>query len=114
MIRSSSAGMSGLRRSGETGVLFSIESNSAAVVSPRKGSMPVATSYSTAPNEKRSVRPSSSLPSACSGDMYATVPRALPGLVRCSSRMLAVAAVAPAFSVIGEPIFARPKSRILA
>jgi IS5 family transposase len=70
-------GISGLRRSGEAGVLFSIESNSAAVVSPRKGSTPVAISYSTTPNEKRSVRPSSSLPSACSGDIYAMVPSAL-------------------------------------
>ena len=33
------------------------------------------------------MRESSSLPLACSGDMYATVPMAEPGLVRCSSAM---------------------------
>src|SRR5262249_9097163 len=41
-------------------------------------------SYSTAPKENRSVRASSSFPRTCSGDMYATVPSVLPGLVRCS------------------------------
>ena len=38
-------------------------------VSPRNGSFPVAASYRTIPSEKRSVRASSGLPSACSGDM---------------------------------------------
>ncbi len=52
-------------------------------VSPRKGKVAVAISYSTVPNEKRSVRASSSLPLVCSGDIYATVPNAVPGLVRC-------------------------------
>ena len=53
-----------------------------AEVSPRNGSVPVAISYKTAPKENRSVRASSSLPLACSGDMYATVPMAVPGLVK--------------------------------
>ena len=45
----------------------------------------MAIAQSTAPKENRSVRASNSLPSACSGDMYATVPSVMPGLVRCSS-----------------------------
>ena len=40
-----------------------------AEVSPRKGKVPVAISYSTAPKENRSVRASSSFPFACSGDI---------------------------------------------
>ena len=38
-------------------------------LSPRKGSAPVAISYSTAPNENKSVRASSSLARTCSGDI---------------------------------------------
>ena len=40
-----------------------------AELSPRNGNAPVAISYSTAPNENRSVRASSSLARTCSGDM---------------------------------------------
>ena len=69
MIRSSSFGSSGFSRRGEVGVLLRIASKIAAEVSPRKGSVPVAISYSTTPSENRSVRRSSVLPSACSGDM---------------------------------------------
>ena len=38
-------------------------------VSPANGRSPVSISYSTAPNEKRSLRPSTCLPITCSGDM---------------------------------------------
>jgi len=40
-----------------------------AEVSPRNGYWPVAISYSTVPNENKSVRASSCLPRACSGDI---------------------------------------------
>ena len=56
-----------------------------ATVDPEKGTTPVAISYSTTPSENRSERASSSSPRACSGDMYATVPIELPGLVRDAS-----------------------------
>ena len=74
----------------------------------RKGRTPVAVSYNTVPKEKRSVRGSSSLPSACSGDMYATVPSVLPALVSCSS-----VTVGAELSLSGLPglIFARPLTR---
>ena len=52
---------------------------------PSNGILPVAISYSTAPNENRSVRASRSLARTCSGDMYATVPSMAPGLVRCAA-----------------------------
>jgi hypothetical protein len=74
--------------------------------------VPVHISYSTAPNENRSVRASSSFPRTCSGDMYATVPSALPGLVRCSSDSM-VAALMAALSGL-RVTFASPKSRIFA
>ncbi len=48
-------------------------------LSPRNGNAPVAISYSTTPNENKSVRASSSLARTCSGDMYATVPKVVPG-----------------------------------
>ena len=87
-----------------------------AEVSPRKGSEPVAISYSTAPKENRSVRASSSFPRACSGDMYATVPTAVPGLVRCSSGTSVVSVEAaeldPGVTDFGGAAsFAKPKSR---
>src|SRR5208283_1628809 len=46
-----------------------MESNRSAEESPRKGNVPVAISYRTAPKENRSVRASRSLPRACSGDI---------------------------------------------
>src|SRR6516225_3929222 len=63
-----------------------------AFVVPSKAGRPVAISYSTAPKLKRSVRASSFSRRACSGDMYATVPKAVPGLVRCSGSIDAVGA----------------------
>jgi len=49
---------------------------------PSKARFPVAISYSTAPNEKMSVRASASVPSSCSGAMYWNVPRIVPWAVR--------------------------------
>jgi hypothetical protein len=85
MILSNSCGNSGFNRTGETGALCRIASKSAAVVCPVNGLAPVAISYITTPDENRSVRASSSSPIACSGDIYATVPTAVPGLVSISS-----------------------------
>src|ERR1700720_1187310 len=54
IIRSTSAGRSGFARRADAGSLLRIELNSAAEVSPLKGSVPVDISYSTAPKENRS------------------------------------------------------------
>jgi len=59
----------GIQRIGETGTRSRIAWKIRAEVSPRKGSWPVAISYNTTPKENKSVRESSSLPLACSGDM---------------------------------------------
>ena len=85
MISSSLGGVAGLIRTGGTGARFRIESNIASFVAPGNGSTPVHISYSTTPKENRSVRASNSLPRTCSGDMYATVPTAVPGVVRLDS-----------------------------
>jgi hypothetical protein len=47
-------------------------------VSPRKGSDPVAISYRTIPNAKRSVRASNSLPRTCSGGFQCELSTELP------------------------------------
>jgi hypothetical protein len=59
-------------------VLSRIALNTTAEVLPGKGGLPVAISYSTVPSEEMSVRASSASPRARSGDMYATVPTAVP------------------------------------
>ena len=47
--------------------------------SPPKALLPVSISYSTQPKAQTSVRLSTGLPRACSGHMYAAVPRTTPG-----------------------------------
>src|SRR6516164_8846634 len=69
MISSNLDGISGLIRTGGTGGRSKIALKTSAEVSPRNGRVPVHISYSTAPNENRSVRASSSFPFTCSGDM---------------------------------------------
>ena len=118
MISSNLGGNSGLSRNGRKGGRLRIASKIIAEVSPRNGIAPVAISYNTAPNEKRSVRTSSCFPLACSGDMYATVPSAAPGPVSCSPLDPAVAsnrtpAACATLLLIGVSL-ASPKSNILA
>src|SRR5262245_22066999 len=63
------AGNCGFSRRGEAGASSRIALKINAVLSPAKASFPVAISYSTIPNEKRSLLVSSSLPRSCSADM---------------------------------------------
>jgi hypothetical protein len=87
----------------------------AAEVLPLNGRVPVAISYKRTPKEKRSVRGSNSLPRVCSGDIYATVPSVLPGLVKWSGSTSCVANVsASAAALLAGFTLARPKSKILA
>src|SRR5262249_30356509 len=60
---------SGLIRVGGTGERSRIALKIKPKLSPRNGMVPVAISYSTTPNENKSVRASSSLARTCSGDM---------------------------------------------
>src|SRR5260370_19930305 len=94
-----------------------MESKITPELSPRNGKVPVAISYNTAPNENRSVRPSSSLARTCSGDIYATVPSVEPGLVRCCSSTVSVMVLTGAIvldELLAFDTLASPKSRILA
>ena len=79
--------------------------------SPSNALRPVIISYTTAPNAHTSVRRSTGRPRACSGDMYAAVPRMTP---------IRVAAVARVGDASGSPdagpassALARPKSSTL-
>lgn len=101
-----------MKRIGDGGTESRMALKMTAELSPLNGSALVAISYNTAPNENRSVRASSSLARAYSGDMYETVPRVEPGLVRSRS------SIVPAFTSVmlfeGLPpvlTFAIPKSR---
>ena len=57
---------------------------------PPKAGRPVKASCSTVPRENRSLRASSSCPSACSGDMLAGVPKTCPGAVSCDAGCFAM------------------------
>src|SRR5690242_13382703 len=67
--------------------------NVSRLVAPSNGRRPARNSYSTTPREKMSLRASTCAPEACSGDMYAIVPRIVPGVVRCSGSQPAASAL---------------------
>jgi len=50
-------------------------------VSPAKSRWPVSISHTITPKAQMSARLSTALPRACSGDMYAAVPRIMPAAV---------------------------------
>ncbi len=112
MIRSNSAGTARFTLEGGAGWRVSSASNAAIDVAPVNGSVPVAISYSTMPNEKTSARASSSSPRACSGDMYATVPSVVPTVVTCSGATRVTSASPPPRRDIAS--LAMPKSSTLA
>ena len=56
-------------------------------VSPSKSRRPVSISHSTTPKAQMSARLSTGLPRACSGDMYAAVPRMIPAAVPVWARV---------------------------
>src|SRR6266481_4919970 len=80
--------------------------------SPTKARVPVIISYSIAPKLKMSVRASTFFPSACSGDMYETVPTTMPSSVFGASASVSVrgSSLTPPRSIS----FASPKSSTLA
>ena len=86
MIRASSAGIVGLTLIAAGAASLTIDARVSRSVVPLNGRSPVASSNSTMPNEKMSERAPVSRPSACSGDMYATVPMNDPARVSGSSR----------------------------
>ena len=111
MTRSRSGGTSGFRRTGGTGARLRIASTIVPVLSPRNGRVPVAVSYSTTPNENKSVRASNGVARTCSGDIYDTVPSVLPGSVNSAARERVTSSAASA-AAAPDVAFASPKSRI--
>ena len=93
----------------QSGTSFSTAASTCDVVSPPNTCRPVSISRSTTPNAQRSLRLSTALPAACSGDMYAAVPRMMPACVACIDSVgefIAFALDPPAGSIA----FAKPKS----
>jgi len=66
------------RQRRKVGSRYSTRDSTSAMSSPAKARFPVSISNSTAPNAQMSARLSTERPLACSGDMYAAVPRIIP------------------------------------
>ena len=95
-------------RAARSGSRLRIATSVSEAVTPPKARRPESISASTQPNDQRSVRLSTGCPRACSGLMYAGVPRIDP------SRVALPAAVAASVSVAEtDTLLARPKSRTL-
>ena len=112
MARSSAGGVRGCSLLTGFGCLYSIADATPKWLLPSKARPPVTISYSTAPNEKMSLRASASFPSTCSGDIYGTVPTTAPSSVIGVARGVMSVNVASAAS--GSAAFANPKSSSLA
>ena len=66
-----------------SGSRVSTAASTSDIVSPSKSLCPVIISHSNAPRPQMSARRSTTLPRACSGAMYAAVPRTTPAAVAC-------------------------------
>ena len=106
---SSVGGIRGFTSVRGSGSRFRIASRITAGDDPPKAFLAVPISYSTMPSENRSLRASTASPRACSGDMYAMVPTASPGLVKFAAVVASSTLAAPK----ALRLFANPKSRIL-
>ena len=82
---------------------------------PSKARFPVTISYRIVPREKMSLRPSTSFPCTCSGDMYWNVPRTMPFSVtgEFAAGLDPVTVKLAAADACGGKDFARPKSNSL-
>jgi len=78
--------------------------------SPPNARLPVSNSNKTHPNDQMSARLSSALPRACSGDMYAAVPRIKPACVIAGVVIVADCEWLGDIAPTGSIAFARPKS----
>ena len=78
--------------------------------SPANARLAVSISYSTHPNAQMSARLSTALPRACSGDMYAAVPRIIPACVIAGVVIVGACDMPGDIAPVGSSAFARPKS----
>ena len=107
--RSSSDGIFAPETSGSGGSSFRIAFIVSIAESPLNARRPVSISKRTHPNAKMSDRASAGCPLTCSGAMYPTVPRSVPGSVALAS----VGDFVSSPAAIARCL-ARPKSRIFA
>src|SRR5215471_21641412 len=96
----------------QSGSFVMTNANVCEIVSPAKSDVPVSISQRTTPNAHTSARLSTGCPVACSGAMYAAVPRISPA---CVARIDKVGElVIAAFDVgSGSNALANPKSNTL-
>ena len=92
----------------QSGSLFNTAPRMSGTSSPSNAARPVSISYSNAPNAKMSVRLSTSFPLACSGLMYAAVPKITPAFV--AARLNVGDCERLAFDGSTSNAFASPKS----
>jgi hypothetical protein len=81
-----------------------------AMSSPSNARVPVSNSNRTAPNAQMSARLSTVLPRACSGDMYAAVPRIIPACVMAGVVIVGACDRPGDIAPAGSIAFAKPKS----
>src|ERR1700724_1136586 len=111
IVRSTAPGVSGFTALTGSGSFSRIALATLNWLFPSNAFFPVNISYSTAPNEKMSLRPSTSFPSICSGDMYCIVPTIIPS---CVTGELGIAAVTVTPLTGPATGFANPKSSSFA
>ena len=80
------------------------------IVSASKSRLLVSISQSTTPKDQTSARLSTGLPAACSGLMYAAVPRMMPVPVMCAGLVIVGECDTSGRLAAGSIAFASPKS----
>src|SRR5262249_27606726 len=95
----------------QSGSAFMMPPRISTVLSPSKGDLPVSISKNTTPKDQISERVVVILPFACSGDMYAAVPRITPALVATALKVGELDS--DAVPELLSKALARPKSRTL-
>lgn len=104
--RRSAAGVSA-GNSDQSGSLVTTATIRSVVSSPSNARRPVSISYRTTPNAQMSARRSTTRPRACSGAMYAAVPRIIPS---CVARPVMVGEFMMSVEEAGSDALAKPKS----
>ena len=97
----------------QSGSLLMTATSTSVTSSPWKARRPVSISFSTHPNAQMSARLSMAFPRACSGDMYAAVPRMRPSWVIAGVVMVGDCETPGDEATSGSIAFASPKSSTL-
>ena len=94
----------------QSGSRASTEASTSDTSSPSNARLPVSISNRTHPNAQMSLRLSAARPFACSGLMYAAVPRMIPTCVIAGLVIVGEAVASALIADVGSSAFANPKS----